>query len=146
MIQIIPTEDTKYETLIFIYMQTFGYYTLFWACWNEGNLWETNKDNYRTFRYTTYIKAIRLPLSSNVNHFHGIEHGRGCVNKSSPLRTRKWTEWEWKGTSFHTVGKNFIIWKLIIKVDLVVSSVFSTNILVININRKDSTSNVVSKV
>ena len=42
-----------------------------------------------TFRHTTYIKAIRLPSPSNINHFHGIEHGRGCVNRSSLLRTRK---------------------------------------------------------
>mgnify|MGYP000155707983 CR=1 FL=1 len=42
-----------------------------------------------TFRHTTYIKAIRLPSSFNINHFHGIEHGRGCVNRSSLLRTRK---------------------------------------------------------
>ena len=109
LIQIIPKEHTKYQNLIFIYMRKNGYCTSFWACWNEGNFWETTKDNYHTFRYTTCIKAIRLPLSSNINHFHGIEHGRGCLNISLLLRTRKWTELKWKGTSSYTVGKNFII-------------------------------------
>ena len=78
--------------------------------------WESTKDHYHTFRHTTYNKAIRLPLPSNINHFHGIEHGRGCVNKSSLVSTTKWT-----GTSSNTVGKNFIIWKLIIKVEWSVS-------------------------
>ena len=92
--------NTKYQTFIFVYMQKLGYYTLFRACWNEGNLCKTIKNNYHTFRNTTCIKAIRLPLMpSNINHFHGIAHGRGCVNKSSLLSTRKWTKWKWK--EFH---------------------------------------------
>ena len=92
LIQIIPKEHTKYQTIIFVYIQKLGYYTSFLAHWNEGNLWETTKDNHHTFRHTTYIKAIRPPLPSNINYFHGMEHDRGCVNKSSLLRTRKWTE------------------------------------------------------
>ena len=113
LIQIIPKEHTKYETFIFVYMQKLGYYTSFRAWWNEGNLCETTKDSYHTFRHTTYIKAIRLPSPSNINHFNGTEYGRSCVNKSLLLGTRKWTEWKWKGNSSHTVGEYFIIWKLI---------------------------------
>ena len=36
LIQIIPKEHTKYQTLPFIYMQNLGYYTSFWACWNSS--------------------------------------------------------------------------------------------------------------
>ena len=113
LIQIIPKEHTKYQTFIFVYMQKLGYYTSFRACWNEGNLCKSTKNNYHTFRNTTYIKAIRLPSPSNINHFHGITHGKGCVNKSSLLSTTKWTGMKMKETSSHTVGENFIIWKLI---------------------------------
>ena len=117
LIQIIPKEHTKYQTVIFVYMQKLVYHTSFWTRWNEGNLWETTKDNYHTFRHTTYIKPIRLPSPSNINHFHGTEHGRGCVNKCSLLRTRKMNWIKMKRTSSYTEGKNFVIWKPIIKVE-----------------------------
>ena len=74
------------------------YYTWFGGCWNERNLCKTTKDNYHTFRNTTFIKAIRLPSPSNINHFHDTEPGRGCENKSLLLSTRKRTEWKWNGT------------------------------------------------
>ena len=32
LIQIIPKEHTKYQTIIFVYMQKLGYYTSFLAC------------------------------------------------------------------------------------------------------------------
>ena len=34
---------TQYQTFIFLFIQKLGYYTSFWACWNEVNLWDTTK-------------------------------------------------------------------------------------------------------
>jgi len=41
------------------------------------------------FQNTTYIKEIRCHSPCNINHVDGNENGRGCVNKSSLLSTRK---------------------------------------------------------
>lgn len=56
----------KVPNLYFCYMQKLDYYTSFRACWNEGNLCKTTKDNFHTFRTQIILKPydyIHHPIS-----------------------------------------------------------------------------------
>ena len=56
-------------SLVFVYMQEFGYYTLFGAGQNKGNHCETTVIIKQTFRNSTYSKAD-FTSPCNVNYFN----------------------------------------------------------------------------